>query len=156
MVIQRWQSLFLLLVCALMACFTFVPLGQIQTQDFTFNFNTLGLTYAGEPTDGAPSGYFLHTWYFFAVSLVSSILPLIAIFKFNNLPLQKRLCLVEILFIIAAAAIAVTIGYWQLDNSTVGWSGVAIVPVIALIADVMACNFINRDHKLLSSADRLR
>lgn len=156
MVIQRWQSLFLLLVCALMACFTFVSLGQIQTQDFTLDISSLGLKYVGEATDGAPTGYLIHTWYFFAVALMSAILPLIAIFKFNNLQLQKRLCLVEILFIVAATAIAAVIGYGQIENSTVGWSALAVAPIIAIIADIMAYNFINRDHKLLSSADRLR
>ena len=45
----------LLLVCALMGCFTFISLGQIQTTDFTFNFTTLGFFSEGNPTNGTKS-----------------------------------------------------------------------------------------------------
>ena len=75
MVIQRWQSVLLLIVAALMGSFTFLSLGQIQMPEESLNFTTLGFEIEGIPTDGAQSGFRAHTWIFFIVSLMSAIIP---------------------------------------------------------------------------------
>ena len=51
MVIQRWQSVLLLIVAALMGSFTFLSLGQIQMPEESLNFTTLGFEIEGIPTD---------------------------------------------------------------------------------------------------------
>ena len=73
MVIQRWQSVLLLIVAALMGSFTFLSLGQIQMPEESLNFTTLGFEIEGIATDGAQSGFRAHTWIFFIVSLMSAI-----------------------------------------------------------------------------------
>lgn len=156
MVIQRWQSLLLLCVSVLMGCFTFASLGQVQAPDFTLNFTSMGFCYVGEATNGAPTGTYLSTWYFFTVALTSMLLPLINIFLFKNLKLQKKVCLVEILFIIVVAAIAASLGYTAVENGQIVWSQVIVCPLIALIADIMAYRRIESDRRLILSADRLR
>lgn len=156
MVIQRWQSVFLLIVTVMMACFTFMSIGQVQLQDYSLNFTTLGFTYEGLPTDGAPTGYYEHTWAFFIVSLLATVLPLINIFLFKNLKLQKTVCLIEIFLLLAILAIGCTYGYYHFDGITVGWSSMIIAPLIAFVADLMAYNRINSDQRLLKAADRLR
>lgn len=156
MVIQRWQSLLLLLAAVMMACFTFCSLGQVQTTDFSLNFTSLGFTYEGEATDGAPTGYFLHTWYFFILSLTTAILTLIDIFLFNNLRLQKRILLICILFTIAAACVAAGLGYTAVEGYSVSWSSLALSPLLAIIALIMAYSCINRDERRLRSVDRIR
>lgn len=155
MVIQRWQSVLLLVAAAVMAVFTFCSLGQIQTELYSFNMTTCGLWSEGVPTDGARPDD-VQTWYFFALSLVSAIIPLIAIFCFKNLRLQKRLCLFEVLFIVAVAVTGGLIGYTAVPASAPSWSTVIICPLLALIADIMAYNRIRADERLLRSADRLR
>lgn len=156
MVIQRWQSVFLLITAVMMACFTFFSLGQAQFSEYTLNFTTLGFSYEGIPTDGAPSGYQSHTWIFFVISLMSAILPLIAIFLYKNLSLQIRLCLIEILFLIATTVVGAAYGYYQFPDAEVSWSSLIIAPLIAFVADIMAYNRISHDRRLLRSADRLR
>lgn len=156
MVIQRWQSVLLLIAAVMMACFSFASLGQVQTEDFSLNFTALGFTYEGEATDGAPQGTFLSTWYFFIVSLTTAILCLIDIFLFKNLPLQKKVCAIAILFCIASAAIAAGLGYTAIENYSVSWSSMALCPLLAVIACLMARNRMARDQKLLRSADRFR
>lgn len=89
MVIQRWQSLLLLVAAAVMGCFSFCSLGQIQTADFTYNFTSMGFYQEGIPTNGVSAQIF-HTWYLFAVTFTSMLLLLIDIFLFKNLPLQKK------------------------------------------------------------------
>lgn len=156
MVIQRWQSLLLLVAGNLMAVFTFCSLGQFQTPDYTLDFTTLGLKIEGISTDGAQSGYVLCTWYFFALSLISTIIPLIAIFCFKNLRLQKRLCLCEVLFIVTAAVTGGLLGYTSVEGVAPSWSTVIICPLLTLVATLMAYNRICSDDRKLRSAYRLR
>lgn len=153
MVIQRWQSLLLLAAAVMMGVFTFCSLGQIQTTDYTFNFTSLGLFQEGE---GAPEYIGYSTWYLFAISLTSMFLLLIDIFLFKNLPLQKRVCLVSVLFIIATAAVSAAIGYNTLPGGEISWSTVICAPVIALIATIMAYQRMQKDHNMLKSVDRIR
>lgn len=156
MVIQRWQSVLLLIAAVMMACFAFMSLGQVQTADFTFNFTSLGFCYEGEATDGAPTGWLMHTWYFFIVSILTIVIPLIAIFLYRNLALQMRVCLFEILFIIADMAICGVVGYNSIEGGTISWSAAICAPVIALIAVIMAWNRIKSDRDRLRAVDRIR
>ncbi len=76
MVIQRWQSVLLLITTVMMGIFTFLSLGQIQLPEYTLNFTTLGFCIEGDATNGAQSGFVAHTWVLFILSLMSCILPL--------------------------------------------------------------------------------
>lgn len=157
MVIQRWQSVLLLITVALMACFSFLSLGQVQTVDYTYNFTCLGFSIEGEPAgQGVPHGYQVYTWFLFIIAVMGAVLPFVNIFLYRNLPLQKRMCLVEILFILTAICIAGWEGYRGMPGYQCSWSSLAIAPFLALILSVMTWNLINRDHKLLKSVDRIR
>lgn len=155
MIIQRWQNLLLLVAAVLMACFTFCSLGQVQTTDYTFNFTSLGFTYEGEPTDGAPTGYLMHTWYFFIISLMTIIIPIIAILKFKNLKLQRKLCAFTVLFIIVDAVVGGTLGYTAIEGASVSWSTLALAPILAIRAVILAYSRIRSDERKLRSADRI-
>lgn len=156
MVIQRWQSVLLLITVALMACFTFLSLGQVQTTDYTYNFTCLGFTIEGQPTDGSQSGTTVYTWFLFMISLASTILPFITIFLFKKLPLQKKLCLFEIVLLLAVIGIAGFEGYCEFPGTPCQWSTLIIAPFLSLIAVVMAWTRINKDHNLLRSVYRIR
>lgn len=156
MVIQRWQSVLLLITGVLMACFTFMSLGQVQLADYSLNFTTMGFTIEGEATDGAITGTYMSTWPYFIVSLMSFILPLINIFLFKNLPLQKTMCLVTLLFLVAVVSMGAAYGYCVFDGADVSWSSLIIAPFLAIIADVMAYQRISSDQRKLRDADRLR
>lgn len=156
MVIQRWQSVLLFIATIAMATFTFLSLGQVQLPDYSLNFTTLGFSIEGVSTGNAPSGYVFHTWPLFVISLLSALIPLIDIFMFRNLSLQKKLCLIEILFLVATIATGCGYGYCSFDNYSTSWSSVIIAPALALIATIMAYNRINSDQKLLKSVDRIR
>ena len=147
MVIQRWQSLLLLAAAVAMACFAFCTIGQISTADYSLALSSLGFSYEGIPTGDAPSGWFQHTWYFFAVAILGTILPLSAIFMFKNFRLQSM----------AGFCIALLLGYNAIDESAVSWNySVLCAPVIAVVALWLAWRYICRDQRLLASTDRLR
>lgn len=146
----------LLITVALMACFTFLSLGQVQTQMFSYNFTTLGFSIEGNPDPGTPGGTTIHTWFLFIVSLMTIIIPFINIFLYKNLPLQKRMCLIEILFLLSTICIAGWEGYRGMPGGECQWTSLAMAPFLALILMVFSWGLINRDHRLIRSADRIR
>lgn len=156
MVIQRWQSVLLFIAVVVMACFTFMSLGQIQLPQYTLDFTTIGFEIEGISTDGAPSGYDKYTWIFFVVSLVSVILPAIAIFCYKNTRLQKMLCLIELLFLVTVTCVGCVYGYDSYAPESVSWSSLIVAPFLAFVAVVFAYNRICADVRKLKAADRLR
>ena len=156
MVIQRWQSVVLLITVALMACFTVLSLGQVQTMNYSYNFTSWGFTIEGTPTGDSASGTVIYTWFLFIVCVMSAILPFITIFLYKNLPLQKKMCLVEVLFILSAICIAGWEGYKGMPGGECQWSSLALAPFLSLILMIMAWGLINKDHRLIRSVDRIR
>ncbi len=155
MVIQRWQSVLLLIAVVLMGLFSFLSLGQIQTPDFTLNFTALGLSQEGITT-GGPIFAGISTWYLFAVSLLSAILPLIAIFSFKSFKLQKSLCLLSVLAIVCVIIAAAILGYQTIDGGQISWDSIVCAPFISLIAVAMAYQRISADQRLIRDSERLR
>ena len=155
MVIQRWQSLLLFISAALMACFTFIPFGQVTTPDYTLNLSGLGFHQAGMPTDGTAPIY-IHTWYFFMLSVTTIFLLLLDIFLFKNLRLQMRICLVCLLFIIADSCVAGLLGFCGIEGGSIWWNTVCLCPFIAIFSTIFAYYRMRNDYSLLKSADRMR
>lgn len=156
MVIQRWQSVLLLVTVALMTCFSFLSLGQVQTFNYTYNFTCIGFSVEGDPTGGSLHGYQIYTWFLFIIAVMCAIIPFVNIFMYRNLPLQKSLCLIEILFILTAICVAGWEGYRGIPGYECQWSSLALAPFLSLILMVMAWGLISKDHRLLRSADRIR
>lgn len=157
MVIQRWQSVMLLIAGIMMGIFSFCSLGQIQAEAYTFNVTALGIVRDGIATapDEATG---ISTLILFIVSILAAILPLIDIFCFKNLNLQKKVALIAGLFSIASGVIvAFTAPAFASDfNANVSWSVFICAPLLALIADILAYRLISSDQKKLRAADRLR
>ncbi len=157
MVIQRWQSVMLLIAGVMMGIFSFCSLGQIQAADYTFNITSLGICREGIATapDEATG---IGTIYIFVVSILACILPLIDIFCFRNMNLQKKVVLISALFTVAAGVIAAftASGFASDFGASVAWSSFIGAPLVALIADILAYRLISGDQKKLRAADRLR
>lgn len=157
MVIQRWQSVMLLIAGAMMGIFSFCSLGQIQTEAYTFNITALAISREGIATapDEATG---ISTLILFIVSLLACILPVLDIFCFKNLSLQKKVTLISALFAAAAGIIlAFTASNFASDfGVNASWSVFICAPLVALIADLLAFRLIGSDQKKLRAADRLR
>ncbi len=157
MVIQRWQSVMLLIAGVMMGIFSFCSLGQIQTEAYTFNITALGIFREGIATS-SDEATGISTLILFIVSLLGCILPIIDIFCFKNMNLQKKVALMSGLFAAASGIIVAftASGFAAEFNANVGWSTFICAPVIALIADILAFRLISSDQKKLRAADRLR
>ena len=148
MVIQRWQSVLLLVAAVMMSLFTFITIGSIENDGVVYSFDTLGLH--------TSQGTAYSTWAFFVLSLLSALLPLINIFKYNTLKLQRTLCIVESVIILSVIAIEVFYAFFHLPEASVRLGWLCFSPLVALIADLWAHRLIGSDMRKLRDSDRLR
>lgn len=155
MVIQRIQSIYLLIAAVAMGIFTFCPLGQITTAEYTMLFNSWGMFSEGEATS-AVATFELPTIYLTLISAIAFLLPLVDIFLYKNMPLQKRVCAIALLLTVGAASVAGILGYTAIEGSSVAWSSVVCAPIVAIIFLLLAWRGISSDQRKLRSYDRIR
>ena len=152
--IQRIQSIFLLLTTILMGATFVIPSLEITSEGLKFSsilFNSLGIF---------DSSISYHAWGATVFCALSAIVAFLNIFLYKNRKLQIKLGLFTALLI---AIYYVTAAFYInafLDKITPGYSlniqlGI-IFPVLALIFDLLAVSRIKKDEKLVKSLDRIR
>lgn len=160
MVIQRWQSVLLLFAAIVMGIFSFSEISQIVFYDFD-PVMTDQIVSADSYTQkviniGNDDNVIVSTYYFFALSILSSLLSLISIFLYKNLNLQKRLCKINILLYIVIYIVVGVISYILCKGSNISWYYSIAYPAVALLLTVFAYRQICKDEKKLRSYDRIR
>lgn len=149
MVIQRIQTLFMLLAIGMLVAFMFVPYGYY---DVIVDNVSQSLSLKGTMEEGL--------W---EPAVVACVLLLTAIFMYKRLPLQKMMVLLSILItgtVILTVIYTLVSGYSDETVTAVGgktiWGGGGLLAVAALVAEIMALRGINSDQRLLNSYDKLR
>jgi len=143
MVIQRWQTVWLLLAAVLVSVFCFLPMALLsgQTQDV----DSVTLL---RPTDVPVV---------MIVNIVVALMLFIAIFLYRNTRRQKTVTLVSILLLVVSMVTEALVIYgWNSAAGRMEWLGSIFLLIGALVFAVLAYRGISRDEKLLRSADRLR
>lgn len=138
MVIQRIQTLMLLIAVVMMAVFCFTP-------------------YATLAADSAPTAvYVKDAPVFLILNIVIAVLLFLIIFMYKDLRRQMRMTVLALILICASI---VTCGFIMAvvltDATPVLLGGVSLL-VLALLFGLLAYRGMSRDRRLLSSADRLR
>ncbi len=135
MVIQRWQSV-LLLISAI-----FVALAGILPYAVTAN----GVDVCA-----------VQTPVLLCVDILVALLLLIDIFLYRNLRYQMKVTrlALDLIVVLEAAIAAYTCA--GLEGATISIIGGIVMPVLALISAFVALRLMLRDYRLLRSADRLR
>ena len=149
MVIQRIQTLFLLIAAILMVVFAFFPALSFEMADKTVLYGALETGRAGN----------LHVNPLLITLIVLiTFLALMDIFLFKNLQRQMTVCFVDIIIgiamLIAICVQAFVVG--NRDGWIVYWQWYVFLPVLAVIFLVLAHNAMSKDKKKLLDADRLR
>lgn len=147
--IQRIQSLFLLLVAALMGASVLSPLLEVTDDNsLVQTFHSYGIG------DSFP------TWGVLTFAALSSLLAFINIFLYKKRKIQANIGLLTALLI--AVYYATSLVYMNAylgkieDVYTLNIQFGIILPVIALIFDLLAVSKIKKDEKLVRSLDRIR
>nr|WP_302828801.1 DUF4293 domain-containing protein [uncultured Bacteroides sp.] len=151
--IQRIQSVYLLLVTILLVVAICLPVGQyIGTDGVTTHiFKPLGVTLA--------DGTFQSTWGLFGILLLSAIIAFCTIFLFRNRMLQVRMTIFSSILLIGyyiAFFVFMFMLKSDLDamNFQLGWA--LCLPVVCIILNYLAFRAIYRDELMVKAADRLR
>ncbi len=141
MVIQRWQSVLLLIATICMALFCFTPFASFNDP-----------ASAESVLSASPSDFIV----FLVLNLTIAALLFISIFLFRNLKRQLTVTLLSILLMIVSAVTGIIIVYVRLEGGHIELSGGALLLIIAFVASLRAYRCIARDRRLLTSMDRLR
>jgi hypothetical protein len=154
--LQRIQSIWLLLASlSLYALFVFPLVHNVHGEG-----NSLTITATGVFQDA--NGQLAHTQFFTGLTITTAvvgIIPLIIIFLYNNRKQQVALCY-------SAMLVVIGLSFWMektvegvtngaqiaLANFGIG----ALLSSVSILFLVLAVKSINRDEKLVKSADRLR
>ena len=135
MVIQRWQSV-LLLISAI-----FVALAGILPYAVTAN----GVDVCA-----------VQTPVLLCVDILVALLLLIDIFLYRNLRYQMKVTRLALGLIVVLEAAIAAYTCAGLEGATISIIGGIVMPVLALISAFVALRLMFRDYLLLRSADRLR
>ncbi len=164
--IQRIQTLYLLLAVALMATATFIPVAQFTGGGVEFSLKAFSFAFASSDAvtismsdvgDVAVSALCMGIVY-----AVAALLPLLIIFLFKNRQLQIRLCGVEltlllgcIVFEVISCCLAAQLVDGH-EGATLGLEIGAFLPLVAIVPVALAMRAILRDELLVRSLDRIR
>ena len=154
--IQRIQTVYLLLVSALFTALLFLPLADISSGAATYKLEVAGLQTTTTPVAMAYS-----TWSLFALAALITLLSVIVIFLYKKRIRQLRICIFNTFLIIGFCAL---VGFylWQFKNSPdlpncqVFLRFWAAFPVVSLIFNYLAIRNIGADEAMIRSLERLR
>jgi len=150
--IQRIQSVYLLIAAAFMLLFYMVPICVFVTDTFSYQFFSCHLTH---PENLEPPVALMPLT---LLPILSAIISLYSIFLYKKRKLQMRMGKINMLLIFTVFVIMLLYIY-RIDallagKVKIGFSG--IFPLLAFIFIVMANKGIKHDDDLVRSADRIR
>jgi len=149
MVIQRIQSVYLLIAVILMAVFAFFPALSFELGGREFVYGAL--------ETGKVGATHIDPLMLMLIVLIS-LLAFIDIFLYKNLQRQMTVCFVDI---ILGLSMMVAIGIQAFvvggrEGVTLTWQWYLALPVLAIIFLMLAHKAMSSDKKKLRDADRLR
>lgn len=160
MVIQRIQSVYLLLASIFMGLFSFLPTVTFGTFKLSpLSLENYGLSEEAAMSTVVESNVASYTWLYFLIGIVISMLILITIFLYKKLKRQKTFATFS-LFLALCYYISVGIYSYLVMNklNVADWNFTvySFMPIIAIIFITLAIRGINKDRKLLSDSFRIR
>ena len=161
--IQRRQTIFMLLSAIISALLFFMPLISFNANGEVMRFTIFGIENPIDTITFSQS----YTWPLIVLTILMTLAPLVTIFLYKKRELQVRLChlnmLVNIIFIglvfiyyesdVMSVIFAVENDIYSLDVAY--FIGMAI-PLVNLVLEILAIRGIKKDIELLKSIDRLR
>jgi hypothetical protein len=149
MVIQRIQTVYLIIAIILMVVFAFFPALSFELGGREFVYGALETGKVGV-THFDPLMLML--------IVLISLLALIDIFLYKNLQRQMTVCFVDII-IGLAMLVAICIQAYMVgtrDGVTLAWQWYLALPVLSIIFLMLAHKSMSKDKKMLRDSDRLR
>ena len=152
--LQRIQTVYLLIIAILTALMSLFPLAVLQTGDTLYEFTVFGVK---AMTQEAELVYPI--WSLFALTTIIAGLAIIAILLFKKRMLQIRICVFNAFVMIGLYGFFAYLVYamkQQLGDLSISVRFALSFPLICLILDYLAIRKIGADEILVRSLDRLR
>ncbi|MBR4044719.1 MAG: DUF4293 domain-containing protein [Bacteroidaceae bacterium] len=148
--IQRIQSVYLLVVTILMIICMCNPVGSIiaSTNEIS-EFGNLCITLPDGTKDYAP-------WALFAILMVVAILSFVTIFLFKKRMLQIRLTIFSSIMLIGYYLALVALALMLAEGTSFTPSWTICLPFVAIVLNWLAIRGIGADEALVKAYDRLR
>jgi len=153
--IQRIQTVYLLVIVALITAMLFMPLAIIQIGDMFYSYNGSGLN-----TMTTPPELVYPAWALMALLIIIILTAFITIFLYKKRMLQIRLCVFNAILLIGFYGLFAFF-LWKISSmpGIFRFSNVRLAlsfPLISIILDYLAIRNIGSDETLVRSLDRLR
>ncbi len=153
--IQRIQTIYLLVVAFLLAFFFFVPFSTfvVEPQMAKYLFNVSGLS---SETINAENVY--NTWPLLILSIVVFGIDMITIFMYKRRMIQIRLCIINTILLVGMQGLlyyyVITVS--KLLPANPSYSIIFVFPIVSAILSFLALRSIAKDEALVRSLERLR
>ena len=154
--IQRIQTVYLLLIVILSGITTFSPLADLINKAdnliYLVDFNGISLI--------KPTGSIVEStiWGLISISALITIIALITIFNYKNRVKQIRLTVINMLFMICFYIFLMLYLWPACIRLHADWHLrlASVLPLVNLVLSYLAIGGIGKDEKLVKSLDRLR
>ena len=161
--IQRRQTIFMILAVIVSALLFFMPLISFDANGDVMRFTIFGIQNPIE-TISLSTAY---TWPLVVLTVLMTVVPLVTIFLYKKRELQVRLCRLNMLLNI----IFIGLVFVYYENDIMGVIGAVendiytldvayfigmTFPLVNLLLEILAIRGIKKDIELLRSVDRLR
>jgi len=146
--IQRVQTVYLLISAILLSLLFFIPFADIVQDGIVYVFNIQGITLGDSlKENGLPISILIG---------IIIILHGIVILSYKNRVRQIRLLVFSILLMIGLFGLFFFFTYYSFSGAQVSFKISILFPVIAIILDYLAIRAIGKDEALIRSIDRIR
>jgi hypothetical protein len=155
--IQRKQSIYLLLVTIMMSFVLIRPYAELSLKDGkTLVFQSLSIKMYSGPQEYIK---YKNTLPLFLAVIFAGALSFINIFYYNRRILQIRLCIINYILLISILIIMFIYYYslrTEMDNIRHAFRLAGVYPIIGIIMNFLAYRAIHQDELLVTSYNRLR
>ena len=146
--IQRIQTLYLLVSAILLALLFALPIAEIAKDGAIYLFNYAGISQNGTPLK---SGFVIS----FLVGIIV-LLQMVTIWSYTNRTRQIRMTICSIFLLVGLLGAFSFFTYYSFNGAQISFKLGAIFPLIAIVLDYLAIRSIKKDVALIRSIDRIR
>lgn len=157
--IQRVQTLYLLLATIFTGLLLFVPLASSDISNMHADLTAWGIYVTDTTNNGLITKVLSHSWFGILLT-VTTLLPFATIFLYKNRKRQMLLCIVEIILLAVSAGLLIYLqqtdmleGMAQPKFVLLSQSGLLLLSIVSVW---IARRRIAKDEALIRSLDRIR
>lgn len=151
--IQRIQSVYLLIAFLLILPMAIFPMAEIVSLGSAYEFTALGLK-------NVANGEIIYSGLPILILIIlSMVISLVTIFGYKKRMLQIRLTVFNTLImlgLVAALFVFVHMSAKRLDEAVTAYKIIIVFPFVAAVFNYLAIRAIGRDEALIRSIDRIR